>query len=322
VIAIALLAIAIGWTYWPILVDMARKWASDPQYSHSYLVPVFSLFLVWRNRRAGAPITWRANWIGLPLLALGLGLYLAGTYWYFDWLGAISLLPVLAGAVLLIGGWPAFWRSALAIGFLGFMIPLPFRVETALSQPLQRIATLASTFVLQTIGLPAVSEGNVIIINEARVGVVEACNGLGMMLLFVALATAVAILVQRSWIEKAIIVASSIPIAVASNVVRISVTGLLAEMVSSEWADRFFHDFAGWLMMPVALAMLGIELWVLSRLFVTVDGRPNAIRFDRPVQSGASRRSSSPSADRPPTNPIPPMNRTDPAKYQSVPARP
>jgi exosortase len=322
VLTIALLALVIGWAYWPILAQMAGKWASDPQYSHSYLVPLFSLYLLWRGRSAAEPFLGRPSWAGLALLVLGLGLYLAGAYWYFDWFSAISLLPVLAGAALLIGGWPTLSRSALAIGFLIFMIPLPFRIETALSQPLQRVATIASTYVLQTFGLPALSEGNVIIINEARIGIVEACNGLGMMLLFVALATAVAIVVQRSWIEKVIIIASSIPIAVASNVLRITVTGLLSYLVSAEWADRFFHDFAGWFMMPAALGMLAIELWILSHMFVTVDERPSAIRFDRPdATTSPSRRSGSAATERPSANLGTSSMQAQAARYEKIPAQ-
>ena len=128
---------------------------------------------------------------------------LAGSYLFFDWLEAVSLLPVLAGAVLLLAGKKALWGSLPAIGFLGFMIPLPFQVETAMSHPLQRVATVVSTYVLQTLGRPAFAEGNVITVNEARIGVVEACNGLGMLLLFFALATAVAIICHRNLYEKA-----------------------------------------------------------------------------------------------------------------------
>jgi exosortase len=300
--ALSAALIAVLWAYWPILADMARKWSSDPQYSHSYLVPLFSLYLVWANRSRINLTAWHSNWWGLLLLAAGLGLYLAGAYMYVDWFQAMSLLPALAGIALLLGGWPVLRHTGLAISFLVFMIPLPYRIETALSQPLQRIATISSTYVLQTIGLPAVSEGNVIIINEARIGVVEACNGLGMLLLFVALATAVAIVVRRSYWEKALIVASSIPIAVASNIVRISVTGILAEAVGMEWAEKIFHDLAGWLMMPVALGMLCIELWILSKLFVDVEARPRKMPFNQANELTPEQRTNNLTVDRPSAN--------------------
>ena len=265
----AALAAAVLWSFWPLLADMARKWSQDPQYSHAYLVPLFSAYLLWNRRELIDPTAWRSNWMGLPLLAAGVLLRLVGAYVFLDWLQAISLLPILAGLVLLVAGPRALRWSWPAVAFLGFMIPLPFRVETALSLPLQQLATTVSTYALQTLGRPAFAEGNVIVVNDARIGVVAACNGLGMLMLFFALATAVAVLVQRRHpLAKAVIVVTAVPVAVAANVARITATCFAAEFVSDHAADLLFHDLAGWLMMPLALGMLGLELYVLSRLFV------------------------------------------------------
>jgi exosortase len=283
------------WSYWPVLAGMAEKWAADPQYSHSYLVPLFSLYLLWHGRAHAARAAGGPSWWGLPVIAAGVLLRLAGAYFYFDWLEAMSLLPLLAGgALLLAGGWALRW-SWPAVAFLAFMVPLPFRVETALSQPLQRIATQVSTYVLQLLGRPAFAEGNVIVVGDARIGVVEACNGLGMMLLFFALSTAVAILSRRSLIERILIVASAIPVAVTANVARVTVTSFVHDVLGRRWADVVFHDLAGWLMMPLALGMLWLELWVLGRLFVNVDGTTRSVVTirPRPTSPTAVNRSSS-----------------------------
>src|SRR5262249_29151048 len=149
-----------------------------------------------------------------------------------------------------------------------FMIPLPHRLETGLSQPLQSLATHASTYALQTMGFPAFSEGNVILLNDSRIGVVEACNGLGMMLLFFALATGMALVVERPWPDRVVILISAAPVAVLSNVIRITGTSVLYEAAGQRWGDLVFHDLAGWLMMPMALGMLWLELKVLSWLLV------------------------------------------------------
>jgi exosortase len=270
------LAGAFLWAYWPTLTEIVAKWAHDPQYSHGYLVPAFSLYLLWwRREKLGAGGA-GPSWWGAALLAVGFALRLAGTYWYFAWLEAVSLLPLLAGTALLLGGWPALRWSWPAIGFLVFMIPLPFRLETGLAQPLQGIATRTATYTLQTLGFPALSEGNVILVNEARIGVVEACSGLGMLLLFFALATGLAIRARRPWLDRLVIVASAAPVAVAANVVRITVTAFLHVTAGSRVADLVFHDLAGWLMMPLALGMLWLELKVLSRLLVVPVARPRA----------------------------------------------
>jgi exosortase len=262
---------SILWAHWPTFREMGQKWSSDPQYSHAFLVPLFSLFLLWVRREQVSNVQCDPSWWGATLLAIGVGLRLAGAYTYFDWIEAISLLPLLAGAALLLGGRPVLRWAWLSIAFLLFMVPLPYRVETALSQPLQRLATVASTYVLQTLGRPAISEGNVIIVNQARLGVVEACNGLGMLLLFFAMAAGVAILSRRGLVDKLVIFASAVPIAVMANVIRITTAGLLHEALAHDWADLVFHEWlAGPYMMALALGMLGMELVGLSYLFVEV----------------------------------------------------
>lgn len=259
--ALAILA-AVLWAYWPPFCDMARKWANDPQYSQGYVVPLFAAYLVWRRRKELAEEAGEPSWWGAALVALGAGLRLAGTALYFDWLEAISLLPVLWGATLLLAGWKGLACTWYAAAFLFFMIPLPYRVETGLSLPLQRIATLSSTYTLQTLGFPAFAEGNVIVLNNERIGIIEACNGLGMLMLFFALSVAVAILIDRPLFDKFALVASAVPIAVLVNTIRIVATSIVRDKVSPWLADVIFHDLGGWLMMPLALAML----WGVTKL--------------------------------------------------------
>jgi exosortase len=273
------LAAAILWAYWPALDEVAGRWLHDPQYSHGYLVPLFSLYLLWwrRDRIAGARLT--PSWWGVGLVAAAVAFRLAGAYWYFAWFEAVSLLPFLAGIALLLGGWPALRWAWPAIGFLFFMLPLPFSLETWLPYPLQRGATLIATYTLQTLGLPALAEGNVILVNKARIGVVEACSGLGMLLLFFAIATGMAIRIRRPALDRWLIVASAAPIAIAANVARITVTAVLHVTAGSRWADLVFHDLAGWLMMPLALGMLWLELKALDRLLVARPDRPSPVRM-------------------------------------------
>lgn len=285
---IALVGVIIGWSYWPVFAEMANKWSIDPQYSHSYLVPLFSLVLLWKNNFFRALIPTWSFW-GIAALTIGIVMRIVGAMYYFDWIEAVSLIPMLTGTVLLMAGHQGYSKSWKAIAFLFFMIPLPYRIETGLSQPLQRMATIGSTYVLQTIGRPAFAEGNIIVINDARIGVVDACNGLGMFLLFFAMATGVALVVQRPLWEKILLVASAAPIAVGVNIVRIVVTSILHETVNSPRIDALAHDFAGWLMMPLALVALGLELKILSKVFVEVE-TPQGTETPLPRQKTNDRR--------------------------------
>jgi exosortase len=265
---------------------MAHQWTYNPQYSHGYLVPLFALALLWLRRERLAAVSFRLSWWGVPLVAAGAALYLAGAYAYVDWLEAVSLLPCLAGVAVLLAGWRALRWSWPAVAFLAFMVPLPFAVEQALGMPLRALATHASTWALQTLGLPALSQGNIIVVRAHKIGVAEACSGLSMLLTFAALATAVALVSRRPLLDKLVVLASAVPIALLANVARITATGVLYETAGSAAAHAFFHDFAGWLMMPFAVGLLWLELRVLARLLVehppeeplAVAGRPAGLR--------------------------------------------
>jgi exosortase len=271
-LAAALFAPLLGlvWAFANTLEDLYHTWGTNPQYSHGYLVPFFAAYLLWSRRGRLDPSALRPSWWGLPVLALGLGLRLVGGYFFYSWLEMVALIPCIAGLTLTLGG-RAAWRWAWpAVFFLAFMIPLPYRVATALSGPLQRLATITSTFVMQTCGLPALAEGNVILLNDAEIGIVEACSGLRMLVVFFALSAAVALVVRRPILDRLVVLASAVPIALVANIARITATGVLHEFVNSETANAFFHDVAGWFMMPLALALLGIELKVLSKLVPVV----------------------------------------------------
>jgi exosortase len=286
-LALVLLPIAcMAWAFWPTFTDLAAVWQHNPQYTHGWLVPIFAGILLWMRRNQLDLAACRPSWIlGVPLLALGIALRLCGAYYFYVWLDPISIIPTVAGLVCILGGLAALRWAWPAVLFLGFMVPLPYRLATAMSGPLQEFATLISTFLMQTIGLPALQEGNTIHLNEESIGVVEACSGLSMLMVFFALSTLVAVLsTKRPLLERLILVASAIPIALVSNILRITATGVLHETTNSVDAKAFFHDFAGWMMMPIGLGFLWIELALLARLF---PGRAASARAPRPTSTAA-----------------------------------
>jgi exosortase len=265
---LVLLGACLLWSVWPALTTMADRWSSDPRYAHGYLVPIFGLALLWmgRKRLSGvepSPSTW-----GLALLGMGSVVQLVGGFYHQESLEGFALLPSLSGIALLVGGWPILKWALPSIGFLAFMIPLPWRIETALGPPLQSVATTASTYLLQTLGFMAFAEGNVIQLNEAKIGVVEACSGLSMLITFIALSTAAALVVKRPLLDRIVLVASSIPVALLANIARITLTGILHDKVGGHAATTFYHDLAGWLMIPFALILYWFEIWILSQIFI------------------------------------------------------
>ena len=180
----------------------------------------------------------------------------------------LALLPYLGGLALLAGGRSFLGWMWPSIAFLVFMVPLPWRIETALGPPLQSVATKASTYLLQTLGFMAFAAGNVVELGDSRINVVEACSGLSMLITFIALSTGVAMIVTRPLLDRIVLVASAIPVALLANVARITLAGVLHEMIGGRTSSTFYHDLAGWVMMPVGLVMYWIVIAILSRLLI------------------------------------------------------
>jgi exosortase len=253
---------------------------------------MFSLALLWMRRAwrgsgEQTPSTW-----GLAFIALGAVMQVAGGYVHFDTMEGLALLPYLCGIAVLLGGWRYLRWAWPSIAFLFFMIPLPWRVETALGPPLQFLATTASTYLLQTFGLMAFAEGNVIQLNESQIGVVEACSGLSMLITFIALSTAAAIVVNRPLLDRLVVIASSVPVALVANILRITVAAFLYDRYGHKVGSTFYHDVAGWVMIPLALLLYWFVLWILSHLLIDTKhegrGRVDLVRLHQSKMSATA----------------------------------
>lgn len=193
---------------------MYRLWTTNPDNSHGLLVPAFSAWLLWHRRNLMkfpvASVSRLAIVSGTALILAGIVCRLTGIYTRTITLEALSILPCCGGLILILFGWEGVRWSWPAVAFLIFMIPLPGMIGGALSGSLQSLATITSTFTLQTLGIPAISEGNVIWLTEKPLGVAQACSGLRMMTSFFALAAGVAIVIERPLWEKCLIILSTI----------------------------------------------------------------------------------------------------------------
>lgn len=284
---LALLA-ALVWSYADAFWMLGTRWINEPDFSHGFFVPAFAIYLLYHRREmlpATPSATWSSLLTGLALIAFTAVTRWTGIYQQFELLDPLSIIPCLFAVALVYGGWPYARWAWPAIAFLIFMIPLPGFISGQLSGPLQRIGTIASTFVLQTIGIPAIAQGNVICLTEGRIGVVEACSGLRMLTVFFSITVGAAFILKRPLWEKCFIVMSAVIIGIITNVFRITITGIAHEYFGRELADHLFHDLAGLLMMPIAIALLLLECGLLSKLLVA----PNSDRVGLELSTSSGR---------------------------------
>jgi exosortase len=269
---VALLVVAYG----DMLALTSSAW-SDDLYSHGWIIPLFSLGLLWlRWQPFQESVPAVERWVGLLLLAFGLSVRLFAAEYTILPVDRLSFIPSMFGAFMLVGGFQTIRWAWPALVFLVFMFPLPTALEVNVLNNLQRMATISSTFVLQTLGIAAFRTGNLISIPGMGqpLNVAEACAGLRMATIFGALAVAMVFIIDRPWWDKLVILLSAIPIALIVNIVRITVTAILTMWAGQDnyAVQKICHDYAGYvIMMPLALALLWLELQILERVTIPVD---------------------------------------------------
>lgn len=222
------------------------------------------------------------RWIGLALILVAMGTRFYATRISMEPLDRLSFVLALVGVFLMVGGVQLIKWAGPAVGFLVFMFPLPSVLEQGILLQLQKVAAGASEIVLTIIGVQAIRKGAKIEVEGIPMEVAEACSGLSMSTILIAMAIAMVLLINRPWWDKFVILLTALPIALIANVFRIVATGLIwiamdrfvtmdANMISY-YRDQV-HNWAGLiLMMPFALGLLWLEFKVLSMLTVEEDG--------------------------------------------------
>lgn len=265
---------SLGFAYAPNFLDLYRTWVREPDYSHGFLVlpiALVILYRLWPNQAANQPRIWLP---GLALVVVALGL----RAWFHErgqtWSETATLLVVLVALGLSRLGWRTMRAVWPAFAFLVFWLPLPPSINSALSQPLQGSATWASCKLLRLSGLWVMPEGNVIMVGTEKLEVAAACNGLSMLMSLAAAVAATAAIVPMATIKRVVLLATIIPIALASNILRISATAWCYYQFGADVGSKYAHDAAGWLMMPTAMGFVGLELLLMSWLIVESNDEP------------------------------------------------
>jgi len=263
------------WSYWWTITDLFKEWQNNDDYSAGQLVPLIALYLIWRERKTLGKCLLKPCWLGIGVLILAQAARTHGLLFMFESGERYSLVLTIAGLVLMVAGWQVFRSISWILLFLFLMVPFPGRVHNMISGPLQKMATEGAVFLLEAFGARVSRQGNVLTLNEnTPMAVVEACSGLRMLTAFIIVAAFMAYMVNRSRRQKAVLLLSSIPVAVMCNIVRLLVTGGLFIYASTEVAEKFFHDFAGLAMMPIAVLIMFGELWLMNKLIVPDEPNP------------------------------------------------
>ncbi|MCK4872273.1 MAG: exosortase/archaeosortase family protein [Phycisphaerales bacterium] len=261
------LLLLLGISQFRVLGELAYVWLNDPDAGHGLLVPWLALYLVWQARgklRAGVG---SPSSLGLAVLVVALAARAAGIWWWFPYFDRLSIVLALWGLILTMFGMRTALATLMPIAFLLTAIPLPGRFQTTLAGPLQEFATRATEYLLVATGVPLTRAGNVIVVQDYQIAVAEACNGLRMLLAYAMICIFFAMVIRRAWWERVLMLLVILPVALAANVIRIYATALIVIFVDEDAAGVFFHDIAGYIMMPLSVFMLLVWLWLIRRAY-------------------------------------------------------
>jgi exosortase len=253
----ALLIVPLTVMYTDTFLRLAGDWLNDPNNSHGVLIPPLAIYFAWRKRRRFAAVAAEpATALGFAVVAGSLLVYFVGRLGAEFFLTRISLLGLIAGMILCFMGWTRLRVMAFPLAFLLLAIPIPAIIFNTVSIPLQSLASDMSAGTLSFCDVPVLQEGNVLQLANTSLGVAEACSGLRSLVSLIALAVILGYLRWRGLWQRLILVFLAIPVALALNVLRIAVTGIIAETWSVKYAMGFFHELDGWVIFILAFSIL------------------------------------------------------------------
>lgn len=275
---VAVLTVLFLALFWNVFGDLSYTWIHSADWSHGWIIPAFSLYLVYVNwdRIRRCPV--RGAWLGLPLMVFAMAAHHV-FLWYFpaNYLQQATMLLFLLGIIVLLCGVPVLRFAWLPWLYLFFAVPLPKSVYFALTDPLRRIAAIVAVAVLHLVpGLDDVERVGSLINYvhlgvPGTIGVADACSGMRSTITLCALGVAVTFMTPRPWWQRTIMVAACVPIAVFSNFIRVTVTCLLYIFVDKKYAEGTYHTALGMVTLLIAFAIFSLLAWVLSHLLVAVE---------------------------------------------------
>jgi exosortase A len=242
--------------YLPMLRKLIYDWGHDDNYSHGFLIIPIAAYLVWERRDELLAARPSPSALGLVVVAVSLMMLVAGQLGAELFLTRLSLIGVLAGAVLFLYGWEHLRVVWFPLAFLLLMIPIPAIIFNQIAFPLQLLASRFGETVLRLFNIPVLREGNVMTLANTQLEVAEACSGIRSLISLLTLGIVYGYFTDKRFLVRLVIALSTIPVAIVANGLRVAGTGIAAYHYGEDAAQGFFHEFSGWVVFVVSLAMV------------------------------------------------------------------
>ncbi len=258
--------------YAPVLYRLVKQWMTDDDMGHGFFVPLVVGYIIWQRRAALSRMRAQpTNW-GLVLIGWGALQLMLGTLGAELFLARTSFLISLTGVVLYLGGWKVLRGLSFPLILLAFMIPLPAIVYGRITLPLQLFASTVAETLLGLMGIPVLRDGNVLELASQKLSVVEACSGIRSLLSLTFLSLVYAYFVDSKVWMRWVLLIGTIPIAIAANAARVTITGVLSE-IRTDLAQGFFHELEGFVLFFISLILLALFHLLVNRIYRVWHGK-------------------------------------------------
>ena len=264
-----LVVVAVGFAIFAFdgsLFILVRRWIVEEEYSHGFLIPAVSGWLLWMRREALQESVSCPSWAGPVVILLAVSMHIVGVYSSIFILSQLGFILLLYGLVLAAGGSSLFKLTFVPIAFLFFAIPLPYFIESKLTLQLQLISSQLGVDIIQLFQIPVYLEGNIIDLGYYKLQVVEACSGLRYMFPLLSLSFLGAYLFQAPLWQRGLVFLSGVPITIFMNGFRIGLVGVTVNYWGAKMADGVLHFFEGWIIFIACAGILIGEIYLLSQL--------------------------------------------------------
>lgn len=251
--------------YWGALGNLWKRWGEQQELSHSYFIPLISLWLVWVSRKAVIASIGDPSWSGVAIFAFSGLLLILGKLLDLYLFQQIGLVFAIAGLTAALGGVSLLRATWIPIAFLFFAVPPPYWFITVLSWKFQMMSSVLGVWMIRLMNIPVYLEGNIIDLGNYKLQVAEACSGLRYLFPFLSLGVMTAYIFRGPMWQKLLIVAATVPITIVMNSFRIAVTAALVQAFGPEQAEGALHLFEGWVVFLFCLAALYGVIVLLCR---------------------------------------------------------
>lgn len=261
-----LLAIVMAVVFSRAIALLVKTWSERDDYSHGFLIPFVSFFLVWSLRSRLASLRLKPNLlIGIPFTLAGCLVLAFGKAGDISVVQQASILIVIPGLVLLLYGGAYLRALLLPLVYLVLMVPVFDAVSGQIHWNAQLLSSAIGSVLLKISGIPVFRNMQFLELPTLTLEVARECSGVNFLLAILAVGVPLSYFTQKTILRKVLLVVMALFVGILANGLRVAIIGVWVYNGNAV-VHGPMHMFQGLFVSVVGFIFLFIAAWVLSRI--------------------------------------------------------